>query len=166
MTAARLQGIITAARTTEIVDELKLYPICDRMMLATMLTLPSGKTSAVTEQGSEWYVAGTYVVIDTPLQDHTHGFQVKSYDTANRLYHGWGIANGTLQYEQTGIYDAEHRIMTWHTVCHGEQAGSWALSIQRFVSATRNEWLTSCYQGASMLFTQKGSCDFTVQERP
>jgi len=161
MTIARLQDIVNSKEAADICDELKIYPACDHMKFSQRTMLPSGDTRVDTASASEWYVVGDFLVIKSPRPDQVNEFLVKSYDKANRLYHGWCFSGDKMLFTQIGMYDAEHRIMTWRAHFQNDQAGVWSISIQRFVSATRNEWLTNVYKETEWLATQNGSCDYS-----
>jgi hypothetical protein len=166
MTVARLEEIVRSARVASAGADLAIYPPCERMTFSVTTTLPSGASRVDAGSAREWFVSGDYLVIESPLADRSTSYEVKSYDPVNRLYHGWGFAAGRMLFTQSGVYDAEHRIMCWHTDCQGEQSGYASVSIQRFVSATRIEWLMQLYKDGQWCLAQSGSCDVALGTAP
>ncbi len=166
MTIAKLQDIINSKESSDIIDELKIYPACDQINFSQTMTMPSGESIVDTESASEWYVVGNFLVVKSTLPDKTNTFLVKSYDKANHIYHGWCIHKDKIMFTQIGMYDSEYKIMTWHTNMGNELSGFWSISIQRFVSDKRNEWLTNAYNGTDLAGTQIGSCDYNFPSKP
>jgi hypothetical protein len=166
MTIARLHDIVNAKESADIIAELKIYPACEHMHFSQTTTSSAGERKVAAASASEWYVVGNFLVIKATEPGRTNEFLVKSYDQANRLYRGWCFRGDTLMFTQIGIYDAEHGIMTWRSSFLGDNAGFWSLSIQRFVSATRNEWMTNIYKDEELSASQSGSCDYTYPTTP
>lgn len=144
LTKEELQKIVARPSSADISAELRMYPASD-CRFRLKINKADGTSDFLEYSARQRYVDGRYLVVTPEPADHMPLHMVRAYDPELRLYFGWDLfADGTIV-NQSGMYDAERKVMSWigDSVVQGKRIS--LRSIQSFADRALVVWKCQVY---------------------
>lgn len=161
LTKDELIAILAKPASAEVVPEMRIYPVGNSLHFRLKINNADGTSIFAELTAKQWYVDGRYVVASLETPNGQVWQLVRTYDPEQRLYYGWDIPpNGTVMH-QSGMYDAERKIMAWSS--DETVAGKrFALhSIQSFANRSLITWKAQNYVDGVFKLEVQGECQST-----